>query len=225
MASSAELLRVLTVMANELAWLAIGWHLVLAVLLVAVLTGWRPSARIGALMMVGPALSVAVAALAYGNPFNAASFALLALALAAISGHLRRNPLRLGPRWAGVLGLGLIAYGWGYPHFLAGSWVHALYAAPVGIVPCPTLAILAGVALVAEGLGSRAVPAVLAAWTAFYAGFGIVRLGVTLDAGLLVAAVGLVALTVHNVRRGAIVPRAGDAIAERNQFGFPMPSS
>ena len=38
------------------------------------------------------------------------------------------------------------------------------------------------------------IPLVLAAWTTFYAAFGIFKLGVMLDVGLVAAVVGLVAL-------------------------------
>lgn len=35
----------------------------------------------------------------------------------------------------------MLAIGWIYPHFLDGPAVDYLHAAPVGLVPCPTLAV------------------------------------------------------------------------------------
>jgi hypothetical protein len=151
-------------------------------------------------VLVALAVSVAIAALGYRNPFNGTSFAVLALALAVLGGTRRGRLAHAGPTWAALLGVLLILYGSVYPHFVEGPWYRALYAAPVGVLPCPTLAVAAGLTLIIGGFGSRALPAVLAVWTAFYALFGIFRLGVTLDAGLFVAMLGLVALAVHNAR-------------------------
>jgi hypothetical protein len=50
-----------------------------------------------------------------------------------------------------------------------------------------------GVALVVDGLGSRAWALLLAGAGLFYGVFGVARLGVTLDVGLIVGAVGLLA--------------------------------
>lgn len=203
MPSPGEIVRLLDVMTNELAWLAIAWHVVILVGAVAVITGWRPSSRTGTFLLVVPALSVSAAAVAYANPFNGISFGLLAVVLTIFGATHRSRPFEAGPGWAIVLGVALVLYGWCYPAFIGVPWYRALYAAPAGVVPCPTLAVTSGVALVAGGFGSRAIPALLTPWTVFYAVFGIFRLGVVLDAGLLVASVGLVALLVHNVRSHA----------------------
>jgi hypothetical protein len=187
-------------MADELSWLAIGWHVAILAIVAALIAGWRPSPRAGLLLLAAPALSVAIGAFVYGNPFNGVSFGLLAVLLAALGSAPRNLQARLGPAWAVALGSALILYGWCYPHFNTVPWHRTLYAAPVGVVPCPTLAIIAGFTLAAAGFGSRAFPALLAVWSAFYAVFGIFRLGVVLDAGLFVAAVGLVVITIQNAR-------------------------
>lgn len=203
MPSPAEIVRLLHAQANGLAWLAIAWHAVILVGVVAVTAGWRPSSRTGIFLLVTPALSVSAAAFAYANPFNGISFGLLAVVLTILGATHRRDAFEAGPVWAIVLGGALVVYGWCYPAFTGIPWYRPLYAAPVGVVPCPTLAVIAGVALVAGGFGSRAIPALLALWTGFYAMFGIFRLGVVMDAGLLLASVGLVFLLVHNVRTRA----------------------
>jgi hypothetical protein len=69
------------------------------------------------------------------------------------------------------------------------------------VVPCPTLLVLSGFTVLAGGHGSRAVPAVLAGWSAFYAGFGIARLGVWLDLSLIVAVAALTVVALRGVRR------------------------
>ena len=52
---------------------------------------------------------------------------------------------------------------------------------PTGLVPCPTLSIVIGLALIVEGLDSRIWTSVLVGATGvFYGIFGAVRLGVTI---------------------------------------------
>jgi len=98
----------------------------------------------------------------------------------------------------------MAAFGLVYPHFThTASAIGYLYAAPTGLVPCPTLSLAIGVALIADGLGSRAFALLLAAAGLFYGIFGVVRLGVTLDLGLIAGAAVLLArrLTVPRQQR------------------------
>lgn len=83
-------------------------------------------------------------------------------------------------------GAALITYGWCYPRFLD-SQPFAAYAlaAPIGLVPCPTLAVLVGLALRKPRLFSGVWMRTLAAAGVFYGAFGVLRLGVRLDVGLL----------------------------------------
>lgn len=198
MPSAAEILGLLGRMTSELVWLAAAWHGVVIVAVAAAWDGWRPSNRVAIYALLSLPASVSIAAFAYGNAFNGLMFALLAVALA-VAARGARPALVAGssyawPRWLGAASL---VFGLLYPHFVAGPWYRSAYAAPLGVVPCPTLAAIAGVVLLANGLGTRAVPALVASWAAFYAVFGIVRLGVTIDLGLLVVAV---ALAAHAVR-------------------------
>ncbi len=195
MPASTAILELTTRMAQDLTWLGLAWHVGILMVVASVLTAWRPSQRAGAWLLVGPPLSVGLAAIAYGNPFNAFTFLLLAIVLG-LAAYRRDRALIAGtPRWAIALGILLIVYGFVYPHFLPVAI--ALVASPIGVVPCPTLAVLAGFTLVAGGFGSRAIAAALTAWTAFYALFGIFVLHVPLDIGLLVATAGLAALVAH----------------------------
>ncbi len=67
-----------------------------------------------------------------------------------------------------------------------------LIGAPVGLVPCPTLSVAIGLALLAGGVGPRSWTIVLVALGMFYGLFGLFRLGVVLDTGLVIGALALV---------------------------------
>ena len=206
MPSSGDILERLMAAATGMTPLAFGWHLVIVIVGIAMLRGWRPPARSAAVLLIAPALSVFIVSAAYASWFNAGSFLLLAVVLLLATRELVEPWQVRGSTWSLLLGSALVAFGLVYPHFVEGAWYRSLYAAPTGVVPCPTLAILAGGTLVTGASGSRAVPAVLAAWTAFYAAFGIGKLGVVLDVGLLAATFGLAVLAVRNLRVGRRPP-------------------
>jgi hypothetical protein len=191
MPTTHEILDSLTLIANEATAIAIAWHVVLAFVIVALLCGWRPSQRTARVLVAVPLLSVAALAFACGNPFTglvlgAGGLALIAIGVAARSTQVSRaTPLAFGA------GCAAIGFGWLYPHFLDGGWARYLYAAPFGLVPCPTLAVACGVALLGGGLGSRAWMLTLAGLGLFYGVFGVLRLGVYLDVPLIAVAAAL----------------------------------
>jgi hypothetical protein len=189
MPTAADILGSLTTIANDAIAIAVLWHAIIAASLFALGLGWRPSARVGAMTAIGLAASVSAVAFAYGNPFNGASFALLTILLGRLARRLGPAPLTVGASWTRLVAVTLIAYGLMYPHFLEGRplIVYAV-AAPVGLVPCPTLAVITGLTLLATGVFPKPWAGTLAAFDLFYAVFGIVRLGVVLDAGLLIGA-------------------------------------
>jgi len=83
----------------------------------------------------------------------------------------------------------MIIFGWVYPHFLEkSSLINYLYSAPTGLIPCPTLSIVIGFALLFNRFESKAWPLILSVISLFYGLFGIFRLKVMLDAGLLFGA-------------------------------------
>ena len=194
MPSPPQILAELHTIANQAQTLATLWHILALMALIGLICGWRPSRRFVASALVLPVSSVAVMAWIHGNPFNGVIFTVLALTLSILGLRLPEDATCRPPRWALALGLAMVAFGIGYPHFLdAGSLLGYLYAAPTGLIPCPTLAFVIGVALVVDGLGSRAWALLLAGAGLFYGVFGVARLGVTLDVGLIVGAVGLLA--------------------------------
>jgi len=172
--------------------LAIAWHLATAVVVVATALGWRPSKRAGALLVTAPLLSVALLAFFNGNPFNGTVFLLLTLVLAAFGRQLPVDRVAL-PGPAGLLGAAImIGFAWVYPHFLPASAPLAyLYAAPLGLLPCPTLSLAIGLTLLWQGFASRRWSTVMAAAGLFYGLFGALRLGVQIDHLLTLGAIAL----------------------------------
>lgn len=189
MPSTADILIGLTSIANQWRSVAVSWHVAFAVWLVAVGAGWRPSTRVAGYLLASPFVSVMVIAIVTRNAFNGAAFAALVLALVFVASRLPREPVRVAPPRAIVAGALLIAFGWGYPHFLATEpWTSYLYAAPLGILPCPTLSAVTGVTLAFCQLGSRAWAFTLAIAGLAYGAMGAFVLGVTLDHVLLAGA-------------------------------------
>ena len=176
----------LTAITNDWRLLATAWHVVFGVLFAGIAAGWRPSNRFVARLLVAPLLSVSLAAWAFGNPFNGSVFGLAAVVLAATTFRLPDAPVRFAPRAWAAAGAALIAFGWAYPHFLeTGSWTAYLYAAPFGLLPCPTLSLVIGATVLFRNFGSGFWSVTLIAAGLFYGVVGVFRLGVALDWGLL----------------------------------------
>jgi hypothetical protein len=186
MPSPADLLVQLAAIANGAIAIAIGWHVVLLAAVGALIAGWRPT-RVHARQLIALLfVSVATVGFAYGSYFNAIVFSGVAIGAFALVN--RGLAGRVGaPAWQRWAGCALVGYGWIYPHFLAEPATTYLFAAPVGLLPCPTLSIAIGCAL-AAGLAAGAWGLVLALAGMFYGAFGVMRLGVELDVGLLAGA-------------------------------------
>lgn len=203
MPGSSEILAGLTRIANEAFAIAVAWHGVAALGLIALALGWRVQNRTMALLLTLPLLSVSALAWVHRNPFNGAVFAVIAAALAWAARNASREALRLGAPWMTALGAGLMGFGWAYPHFLVDrSPLAYLYGAPLGTIPCPTLSFVVGSALLAPALGSRSWRLVVASASAFYALIGVARLGVAIDLMLLLGALAL-ALSTRRVASAA----------------------
>ena len=96
---------------------------------------------------------------------------------------------RFAPPVFSAAGALLVLYGSAYPHFLLGeSWNTYLYAAPFGLLPCPTLSVAIGVTLMLGMFRSTLWSNTLVAAGVAYGAIGVVRLGVVLDYGLLAGA-------------------------------------
>ena len=183
----------LTTIANEWRVVAIVWHGLLAASLLALLLGWRPTSRLLGGLIVLPIASVSVISWTSANPFNAVAFGILTALLLAIVTRFRSRPVEFASPLALSAGAALILFGWTYPHFLkANSWTEYAYAAPFGLLPCPTLAVAVGATLMFALFRLRAWSALLGAAGFLYGTVGVFRLGVTLDVLLLA---GVAALT------------------------------
>jgi len=215
MPTPEEILAGLEAIARE-AWpLAVVWHVIAVAGLLAVGLGWRPSRRLLAVSLALPLASVAALAWTHHNPFNGALFTAGAVTVAVLGARLPRAPIGRAPAWARALGAAMVVFGLVYPHFIeADTWLTWLYAAPTGLVPCPTLSLVIGVALLANGLDARALSLVLAGLGLFYGAFGVARLGVMLDVGLLIGAVGLLirAVGLRPADRGATTASAREVM-------------
>jgi len=186
----------LAAVANGWQWLAVLWHVYFAVVLVLMLYA-RLSVRMLGVLFSGPLLSVGCLALYVGNPFNAAVFVMSAVVLLMSAPRLPRTTVRLAPMSSVIPGAIGYVFGWIYPHFLnTSSFVPYLYAAPTGLIPCPTLSIIVGLTLLAGGL-SRTWSFVLASLAASYGIFGVLVLGVSIDLVLAAAAATLFAVALQ----------------------------
>jgi hypothetical protein len=202
MPGAAEILDGLSAIASQATSVAVVWHILIAAALVALASGWRPSQQTARLLIGIPLASVAAAAIAFANPFNGLVFTVTALAMTALAMRGDRRPVYRGSAWTYTIGLVMIAFGWVYPHFLVGRAIHYLYASPVGLVPCPSLAVATGFALLGNGAGSRAWALTLATVALFYGLFGVLRLGVFLDIPLVIGAIALAAAELHSAAAG-----------------------
>ena len=239
MPSPDTILDGLTATANDWRLLAFGWHAALTALLASLALGARPTNRLTGALLTMPLMSVSALAWVSGNLFNAAAFALLSIILATTAYRLSPDPVRAGPSPAVGSGVLLVIYGWVYPHFLrTDSWIEYAYAAPVGLLPCPTLAVVTGFTLILGLLGSSRWSAVLAAAGLLYGAVGVFALGVTLDYGLLAGATIVAWLNVSAFRIGRPmrVPANGESdelldrflpvydVVERHQIRVTAPA-
>jgi hypothetical protein len=175
-----------TTVANDWRWLAMWWHVGLAALLIALVSGFYPTRRLLGSVLALPVVSVAVLAWVSRNPFNGLIFTILAVLLlrAAIS-MPRTVVIPASSLWV-VTGTSLVAFGWTYPHFLiTDTWTAYFYASPLGLLPCPTLSVVIGMTLIFGGLHSMAWSVPLFATGVLYGAIGVFILQVSLDVWLL----------------------------------------
>lgn len=191
MPGRAEILASLAAIANGNTLIAFGWHIAIAIALLRLLGTWRPTVRQSLMALSMLAASVSSLALSAGNPFNGTLFALFAVVgvFCAVRSQGRFTDAQSPAAVAGSAGM--ILLGLLYPHFLTGRTPLIYFvAAPTGVIPCPTLAVLIGFTLLSPGVFPRLWTGVLVAFGAFYGLFGLFRLGVGID-GLLLIGTGL----------------------------------
>ena len=143
MPSSAEILAGAAQAARESIAFAAAWHLAVLAAAIGLVRGLRPSRRRAALAIAILVFSPAWVAWRFGNPFNSTVLAAVSGALFVLALRLGEAPVQSGAPWSRIAGLLLLALGWFYPHFLEDRALYAV-AAPLGVLPCPTLCAAAG---------------------------------------------------------------------------------
>ena len=154
MPSPGQILAGLKTIANSWTTLAIVWHVFFGAIIVAVILGSCPREAVQTgFMLIMSYISVTVAAWRFGNPFNGVVFGLITVLAIVIGVKMQCRKAELSPLLFRLTGAAMFLFGWAYPHFLeTDSFVRYLYAAPTGLIPCPTLSIAIGLVLVLNGL-------------------------------------------------------------------------
>jgi hypothetical protein len=211
MPSPEAILASLKLAANDSLAVAVLWHVAAVALIVAIVVGWRPSRRLAGVLLSTPVASAAIVAFAHGNAFNGSLLGALTVVLAATAWRFDRSPVRRSSIPLAIVGAAMLGFGLFYPHFLGGSPAKYLVAAPAGLIPCPTLSLVIGFTLISGGFGSRGWSLPLSVVGLFYGLFGMFRLDVMLDVGLVAGAGLLLAVTVRSGTRVAPSIVANDA--------------
>ena len=182
MLTKEEILLGLTSIANEYSNIAIAWHIIVLILIIALFAGWKPANSLMILALSSMLMSVSAFASLQGNFFNAAFFAFIVI-LSIYSTLKAGNGSVSGDRsWPDIVGLILILFGLVYPEFLkTDSAIEYAYASPTGLIPCPSLLVLTGFALVYKGFKSQSWSFTIGVAGAFYGMFGVFYLGVIID--------------------------------------------
>jgi hypothetical protein len=189
MPSSDQILASLKAIVNSWQIAAVLWHLYFAIIIAGLIAGTRLLKRDFGILLALPLLFVSIIAWLSANPFNGIVFALLGVLLIYISIKMPREPVEIAPISALLPGILMVIFGWIYPHFLnTSSWWTYLYAAPSGLIPCPTLSIVIGFTLIVNKPGSLAYSITLGVAGLLYGLLGVFKLGVTIDWILLLGA-------------------------------------
>jgi hypothetical protein len=197
MPTKDEILLWLTNVTNDHVPVAIAWHLLIFILLAALFAGWKPGNRMLLWMLTLLLISVAIFALLSANYFNALVFAAASGISLVIASRSSSAPIAGNKPWADIAGIIMIFYGLFYPGFLDVLFtIEYLYASPTGLIPCPTLAVLTGFALLYNNFQQRSWGFLIALMGLFYGAFGLFYLGVLFDIGLLAGALLLLVSTI-----------------------------
>ncbi len=175
--------------ANTWKAVSVFWHVFFGVAVIVLPAGIRPSKRVAGVLLGLPLLSVSTIAWLSSNPFNGLIFAVVGIVFLFVSARLQPGRVRIAPALFLTPGVLMFVFGWVYPHFLnVSGYFPYLYAAPLGLIPCPTLSIVIGSLLILDGLNSRALCILLGGAGLFYGVTGVVQLHVALDWALLFGA-------------------------------------
>ena len=215
MPSAGEILKALTLLANKYMPAAILWHAVLLLFLLLLLFAkQKPSNHFAGYFLSLPLFSVSIFAWQTGNLFNGVLFSIAGFLLLFFTAKKKNEIITVNPNiWLRVTGMIIFLSGFFYPHFLQQDfWVY-LYAAPVGLVPCPTLLAITGLVLMFDTRQSKSWFAVMIFVDIFYGLFGVVKLNVNLD---LILIAGAIALFLQIVLAAGIQKKPGYSTMENH---------
>lgn len=186
MPTKEQILESLLSITNNYSIVAIIWHIAFYLLIAFLISKWVPSNKMLIIMLCLPLLSVSFFAWSSGNPFNGSLFLILVILVILFGLKASSGPLLLSSFPFLFIGFIMVIFGLIYPHFLnTESFIEYFYASPAGLIPCPTLSIVIGFALIFNGFGSQSVTITLIAFGLFYGIFGVLKLAVYLDIFLL----------------------------------------
>src|SRR4051812_1833511 len=114
----SQILHQLTTVSRELSLVAAAWHAFFLVAAIALVSGFRPSQRLAARLLLLPLISAGIIADAFGNRFNATVLLLLSLLLLVIAIWIPVDKAIRGPPLATAAGTILVLFALVYPHFL-----------------------------------------------------------------------------------------------------------
>ena len=186
MPKTQDIINGLHAIANDFTAFAIAWHIIFYLLIAALLTIWKPANKLFVMLICLPLVSVAAFAWLTGNPFNGMLFSIMAILVFIFGLRTSSAPINLSQLPFMLAGILMIIFGLLYPHFTeTDSFFRFLYASPGGLIPCPTLSIIIGFALIYNGFGSQPIMLIFIVFGLFYSVFGVLKLGVNLDLFLL----------------------------------------
>lgn len=190
MPSASEILKALALLANKYIIAAIAWHAVLLLFLLLLLFAkQKPSTHFAGYFLSLPLFSVSIFAWQIGNLFNGILFLIAGAVLLFLTAKNKADKVVINPNiWFRTVGSIIFLSGFFYPHFLEQGLWNYLYAAPVGLVPCPTLLTITGLVLVFDTRQLKSWFVVLTLLDVFYGVFGVAKLKVNLDIILIAGA-------------------------------------
>lgn len=196
MLSKEEILAGLAAIANEYSSVAIAWHLIILILIAALFSWWRPANSFMILLLSSLLMSVSIFAALQGNRFNAVVFAFLVIASMYSVIKSGEGTIRGDRSWPDIAGLILIVFGLVYPEFVdTASALEYTYLAPTGLIPCPSLSILVGFALLYKGFRAPNWSLIISIAGMFYGGIGVFYLEMYSDWFLLAGSIVLMVNT------------------------------
>lgn len=187
MPTSAEILVVLTAIANDYIFVAIGLHILIYISAIALpATGTHLTNRSAIWLLSLLPVLVALFSWLGNNPFNGILFSLLALFILIKATGSSGEKIRIATVPFTIAGVVMVMFGLWYPHFVRVDtfWLY-LIASPTGLIPCPTLSVMIGMALIFNEFRSNPLRMLLLVYGFFYSLFGVFKLGVYLDVVLL----------------------------------------